>query len=415
MNSLEDKTGENRAYKSFVISISVSIILCFAGVFFGMAIRNNALIRETLLSRARSLFQQIVLTRKWNANYGGVFVFKGPGVESNPWLVNPDIQTTDGRTLTKRNPALMTREISEIAAMEANFRFRITSLKPINPGNVPDSFELQALNLFETGKTETWSTLKENGESIFHYMGALRTDAACLQCHAFQGYKEGDIRGGISVSFSIDTISRAQLINNIVLMITGGLVSIGLLWIVLRSFGRLKGKLDKARRELMEIAIRDGLTGLFNRRHIMERFEEEMVKAKRTTGLFACALVDIDNFKKINDELGHLGGDIVLKSLARIMEEETRPYDLIGRYGGEEFLLIFPSASLGAAHAACERVRIAAAGRLPAMAGYPTRSITISIGISDMASGSATCDEIIGHADSALYRAKSNGKNCCET
>ena len=413
MNSLEDKIGESKAYKSFVVSISLSIILCVIGVFFGMAIRNNALIHETLLSRARSLFQAIVLTRTWNANYGGVFVFKAPGVESNPWLINPDIQTADGRTLTKRNPALMTREISEIASRQAQFRFHITSLKPLNPGNEADYFEEQALTLFETGKTETWSTIKENGESIFRYMGALRTDAACLQCHAVQGYKEGDIRGGISVSFSVDAISRAQLFNTIVLMATGGLVSIGLLWIVLRFFGRLKGKLDKARKELMEIAIRDGLTGLFNRRHIMDRFEEELVKAKRTSGLFACALVDVDNFKKVNDELGHLTGDLVLKHLARIMDEETRPYDLIGRYGGEEFLLIFPSATLGDVHAACERIRIAVAGRLAKLVGFPARTITISIGISDMGSGTSSCDEMVGRADAALYQAKSSGKNCC--
>ncbi|MDP3176518.1 MAG: DUF3365 domain-containing protein, partial [Spirochaetaceae bacterium] len=162
---------ETRAYKTFIASISTAILLSLAGIFLGAAIRNAELVRSTLLTRARSIFQEIVLARKWNAAYGGVFVLKGPGVESNPYLVDPDIAAADGRTLTKRNPALMTREISELAQKEASFRLRITSLRPLNPGNAPDDFERGALGRFEAGETEYWTTVESDGATVYRYMG----------------------------------------------------------------------------------------------------------------------------------------------------------------------------------------------------------------------------------------------------
>jgi uncharacterized phosphosugar-binding protein len=119
-----------------------------------MAVRTSQLIKEENLVQARTLLDSILLARKWNSDYGGVYIEKKKGVQSNPYLKDPDIRTTDGRIFTNRNPALMTREISEYARREGRFVFHITSLKPLNPGNAPDSFETEALKLFEKGIVE---------------------------------------------------------------------------------------------------------------------------------------------------------------------------------------------------------------------------------------------------------------------
>jgi len=400
---------ESHAYRRFALAISVALVLCFAGVFMGMAIRNNALIGEVLLGRARALFQQIVLARSWNSRYGGVYVLKGPGVESNPWLVDPDLAAADGRSLTKRNPAAMTREISEMAKGAGDPRFHITSLKPINPGNVADDFEREALESFEEGKAEAWSTIEEGGQATFRYMAPLKTEESCLQCHASQGYKVGDVRGGISVSFPVGDIEAKRRGNAIAIALLGFLVCALMITVIFVFFRDLRRKLDAARAELREAAIRDGLTGLYNRRFALGRYEEEFAKAKRTGTPLSLAIVDADDFKKVNDQLGHLTGDAVLRGLASTLREGLRPYDVAGRYGGEEFILLLPGASTDEALAACERSE----SKLRASIEGLDRNVTVSVGLATLEHERDTPSTLLERADRKLYEAKRAGKNRC--
>lgn len=175
---------ERKAYRIFLVSLTLIILILFSGIFLGVALRNTTLVKDVIVKRAQGLFQQIVLTRRWAAEYGGVYVKKGPGVESNPWLIHPDLEAADGSMLTLRNPALITREISEIADRQEGYRFRITSLKPLNPGNAADDFERRSLQSFETGLTETWETVESPAGKEFRYMGALKTIAQALQVNA---------------------------------------------------------------------------------------------------------------------------------------------------------------------------------------------------------------------------------------
>jgi len=130
-------TEEKNIYRKFIVSTSLVIVLVLSGIFLDMAIRTKQLINEENLIQARVVFNTILLMRKWNANYGGVYVEKKEGVESNPYLKNPDVRTIDGRIFTKRNPALMTREISEYAAREGLFKFHLTSLNFSIPTTSP--------------------------------------------------------------------------------------------------------------------------------------------------------------------------------------------------------------------------------------------------------------------------------------
>jgi len=158
--------------------------------------------KNTALQGAKSFFKQVVLTRSWNAGHGGVYVPINNNVQPNPYLDIPsrDITDVNGKQYTKINPAFMTRQIAEIAQERSDILFHITSLKPIRPENIAEPWESSKMALFETGQSE-WSGFVEiDSKRIFRYIAPLYVSKACLKCHAIQGYKEGDIRGAISVT-----------------------------------------------------------------------------------------------------------------------------------------------------------------------------------------------------------------------
>ena len=158
------------------------------------------LFNESLKNKALSIFNLIVDMRHWNASYDGVYL-KTEELEPNPYL-NPNfIKSNKDETLVWVNPAFMTRMISDIASRRDGFSLKITSNKLINKHNAPDADEKKILDQFEENPDIPYSwSIKDN---TFKFMGALKTEKACLKCHAHQGYKVGDIRGGISVSFDI--------------------------------------------------------------------------------------------------------------------------------------------------------------------------------------------------------------------
>ncbi len=171
---------------------------------------------------------------------------------------------------------------------------------------------------------------------------------------------------------------------------------------------RLKAELDKYK----EMAIIDELTGVFNRRGIMELLRREVARSERFKLPLSVAMVDIDDFKKVNDTFGHITGDKVLKAVATIMKSVIRKIDMIGRYGGEEFLVIFPNTPKNNARIAAEKLRKEVESH---KFKYKDREfkVTISIGVAEYEDGDSM-ESLIAKADEALYRAKSAGKNRVE-
>jgi len=168
-------------------------------------------------------------------------------------------------------------------------------------------------------------------------------------------------------------------------------------------------KLSEKSRELELMATHDPLTGLHNRRYADEYLEERIGEFERYGRGFALALVDLDHFKRVNDEFSHDAGDEVLKSVASILESLCRDTDLVSRYGGEEFLLCFPQADLAAAREACEKIRAAVEGTDWNLL-VPKACVTLSAGVAEMRAGLSR-RELIGAADQALYAAKTAGRN----
>lgn len=398
---------ERNIYTTFIISTSLVIALVLSGIFIDMAIRTRQLLNEENIMQARIVFNAIVLARKWNANYGGVYVEKKDGVESNPYLENPDIRTVDGRIFTLRDPAFMTRELSEYAEKEETFRFHITSLRLMNPHNKPDEFEEKALRQFETGAVKELSqTEVMNKRRYFRYMAPLYIEQDCLQCHKHQNYAIGEVRGGISISLDIEELQSKIRYNTITIVVFGIITTLLLLGLINLFMSRLIKKLDEARQTIEMIAITDQLTEIFNRRYIMSRIEEEFEKFKRLKKNVSCIMADIDNFKAINDAYGHLVGDQVLKEISHRIRNTLRAYDILGRYGGEEFLIIMPETSLEDAGGLAERIRIRVKEE-----PVNNATVTLSFGVVCVQEGDRTVDDIIRRADQNLYRAKKGGKD----
>ena len=226
--------NQHKLSSYLLLSIAASFVwtLIIAGFLFFTVKSIYTHTEEISKSEARAFFQEIVTTRSWNAFHGGVYVPITDQTRPNPYLeiTNRDVTTTDGLKLTKINPAYMTRQIGELAFNKNLVWFHLTSLKPIRPDNSPDIWELKALEKFSKELTEYFEFIKsEDGKRLFRYMAPLWVESSCLKCHAKQGYKEGDIRGGISVNIRADSIlnsqkkqAQAAIITNVILWIMGG-------------------------------------------------------------------------------------------------------------------------------------------------------------------------------------------------
>jgi diguanylate cyclase (GGDEF)-like protein len=166
------------------------------------------------------------------------------------------------------------------------------------------------------------------------------------------------------------------------------------------------------RDQLRNQAIRDQLTGLYNRRFLEDALARETGRAARSGEAVAVASLDVDHFKRINDTHGHEAGDAVLRSLGRILRETTRKTDIVGRFGGEEFLLLLPGANLEVAQARAEEVLDAVRAMQVAIPGGATLdNVTASIGLAVMPLHVGKGDALVAAADAALYQAKGQGRN----
>lgn len=163
-------------------------------------------------------------------------------------------------------------------------------------------------------------------------------------------------------------------------------------------------------KDVENMAITDGLTGLHTRRHFMERFEEEFARSKLRGLALSFLMVDIDHFKRINDKHGHLVGDQVLREVGRLLVQSTREIDIAGRFGGEEFCVILPDTDQERALLVAERIRQAFCEQ-KVRAYDAVLDVTISIGVATFPDDAHQKEKLLDKADRALYRAKNLGRN----
>jgi diguanylate cyclase (GGDEF)-like protein len=189
----------------------------------------------------------------------------------------------------------------------------------------------------------------------------------------------------------------AMLLGSSVFAIGG---TLGLLWI----------GIDRANASLVKLATLDGLTGLARREVVIDHVNREIARCQRSGGQFALAMFDLDRFKVLNDRLGHQVGDAALREVCRALKKSTRVYDQLGRYGGEEILLLLPGATPQQGLAVCERARLAVEATVIRCEKGEAR-VTVSAGVAVYPRDGASCEALLKRADAALYAAKQAGRN----
>lgn len=189
----------------FIVATTTVLLLVMSITLCLVSKRHQELVFEQTKMQAKALFQQVVITRRWIADHGGVFVEKLPWVKVNPYLKDPLMEDKGGKKYVRENPAMVTKQLSLYAQSHGLFSFHITSLKLLNPENAPDDFERQALIEFESKKTnEAFKVEKIGSLNYFRYIAPLYVEEACLECHIKQDYREGDVRGAISITVPME-------------------------------------------------------------------------------------------------------------------------------------------------------------------------------------------------------------------
>ncbi len=167
----------------------------------------------------------------------------------------------------------------------------------------------------------------------------------------------------------------------------------------------------RLQQEYQRQGVADELTGLYNRRWLKNTLQRQMDRAGINKEPLSLIMIDVDHFKKINDEFGHLAGDRVLQVVAKVIMNDVRPTDLVARYGGEEFIVVLPDTAIIGARLVAERLREAVSREIIVTSNHtPLSPVTISLGVSQM-QGNQDMAAFIADADAALYRAKDQGRN----
>ncbi|WP_281559982.1 GGDEF domain-containing protein [Thalassomonas sp. RHCl1] len=216
----------------------------------------------------------------------------------------------------------------------------------------------------------------------------------------------GIIDSNIFLADSIDTYGLSILFFTLNLCVTSTIIFIMFFYFATNA--------ENLKTQLEALAHTDPLTNIANRRHIFEIMETEFNRVKRNGGTFAVMMLDIDHFKKINDNFGHATGDEVIKYFSRCLTANIRNIDSVGRYGGEEFILFLPDSSLEQARTSAQRIN-SQCRELHVDTQESACKFTVSIGIGVFTRTDNCIDEIIARADSALYQAKENGRDQVRT
>ncbi len=257
--------------------------------------------------------------------------------------------------------------------------------------------------------------LYAEGSTVMRYLLALLTIAGAIYCGALFFFLEEILLARVA---SLSTkVSQVTVSGDLSLRLDPGgsdelSALAGAVNAMLGAIQKAKGELLQAQESLRFHAEHDGLTGVLNRRAIRDVLRRELARCRRERNTLGVILADVDHFKKINDHFGHGGGDAVLVSVVQRISAMLRPYDVIGRYGGEEFLIIAPGCDLVLAQKLAERVRTAVQDEAIDL-GNEFATVTLSLGVT-LGTSKSDPEFLVALADTAMYQAKRNGRDRVE-
>ncbi len=413
--ALKAQHDEKRLYFQLLLIAGSWTLLI--GVLLWWSLNN---VEDEMLGLARleaiANFNKDQAFRAWGTNHGGVYVPVTERTKPSPYLNHipeKDLTSPSGKQLTLMNPASMLRQMMEDYNDLYGVKGKITSLRPLNPDNAPDTWESEALKAFQMGEKERFEITEISGEPFLRLIRPMITREGCLKCHRHQGYEVGDIRGGVGVSVPLThylSIAEARKQNYWTILSVVWIVGMGVIWLGgKRGQQRIMERMDYEGK-IWQQANFDGLTGLANRNLFMDRLDRALAYARRDDHQLALLFIDLDRFKDVNDTRGQDIGDRLLQEAAQRLQACVREMDTVSRLGGDEFTIILPEISEGMS-ANQVTGNILAALSSPFELDGQEAHLSASIGITVFPQDGDDPVTLVKNADTAMYRAKAEGKD----
>lgn len=297
--------------------------------------------------------------------------------------------------------------------MVDRIELRLISTNPDHQRNFASPDEAEAVKAFRWGAEEFFLRRQDGKSTRFLYMVPVRTSPGCGECHPGQRNIADRIAGAVSASFDITAMERKILFQGFLTTMAILAATAGSLALLLHIL-RVQKAVPKAYDAIKTLSTIDQPTRLLNRRNFFKRAQAEWERLVKERLAGSMVIVDIDHFKRINHKYGYPAGDEVLKQVADILREHTRKSDIVGRYGGEEFVLLLPETNIAQARRLAEKLReMLATSTLTLPNSHPVR-LTASIGVAGLVLSKSpgerqTLDGWFACADEAVHEATRNG------
>lgn len=368
-----------------VFMIIVSIIIIFILFYY----RTDKIILNFAELKAKSIVTNINNVKNMVASTSGIYIKD----KENNFIF--------------KNPCNISKTLSTISFENNDYSFKVINC---SNNNCLDSFEKDAFRKIKLNNEPVFKVEKVNEKYFYRYITSIAYNKSCLNCHKKESQalkNQSDI--ALSLYIPINDINNSLIYNKFMFFLTVFFIISFLISLIIFNAVKFSKDLILAQKLLLELATTDGLTKLLNRTTGLDRLEEEISRHIRGKRCMSCMLLDIDNFKYINDTYGHQAGDIILVEFSAMLKDSTRKHDIISRYGGEEFLIILPDTDIEGAKKLAEKIRSKTESLI---FNYKKISINIttSIGLSHLGDGN-DLDVLINIADNCLYSAKNSGRN----
>ncbi len=419
-----------------VVLVAIWLMLTSVSYYWNQIIISQST-QKTIQAKGLGGKRMVEILLRWTTKHQQIYVPISAHNPENPYLntANKNLTREDGKKFTQISVGRMLEQLNE-SFLDPTFSLSLISLKPINPKNKVKGWQKEVL-AHQLTPTNDFKKIINNQ---FHYFSSFVANDSCFSCHDKSQLEPNNTLGGLVISYDISELieqekplHRQNLMIHIVIFLL--MTSISLL--SLNGIRRLVRQLEyeKANRDLIieektavlkeeiqqhkevrstlqRISTHDPLTGIRNRRHLLESLKNELKRYQRYKSDFSLLLIDLDHFRQINDKYGNECGDIVLKAFAESVKQSLRESDTFARYDGEEFAIIATNTKIDSALRFAEKLVSRVNQETVMYKGYDI-ALSISIGVTTPSIlAKLSSEQLLTSADDALNIAKAQGRNC---